>query len=121
MITVEMLTGAIYTFLGLSALVVILTQVFKNLFKTTKRWQNHLISFVTSIVCCAIVLIIGIFGHVGIFAAFCVSCFSSWLMFIGIIIACTLMANGEWSYDVAKKFLQLIGLLVKEPVPEKKK
>lgn len=118
MITIEMLTGAIYTFIGLSALIVILTQVFKDLFKSAKRWQNHLIAFGTSLIACGIVLLIGIFGHVGLFAAFCVKCFSSWLMFVGIVIACTFMANGQWTYDVAKKFLELIGLLAKEPVPE---
>lgn len=115
-----MITAALYSFIGLSALVVALTQVFKNLLKTTERWQNHLTSFCTSLVCCGIVLLIGIFGHIGIFEMFCTSCVSSWLMFAGIVVACTLMANGTWSYKAAKKFLELIGLLTKEPETEEK-
>lgn len=111
MITVEMVTAALYSFIGLSALIVALTQVFKNIFKSEERWQNHLIAFCTSLGCCGIVLAIGIFAHIGIFELFCVSCVSSWLLFAGIVIACTFMANGQWSYDTAKKFLELIGLL----------
>ena len=119
MITVEMLTAAVYTFMGLSALIVILTQIVKDLFKTTKGWQNHLAAFGTSLVTTAVVLLIGIYGGVGLFAGFCTVCLSSWLLFAGIVIACTFMANGQWSYDVAKKFLELIGLLTNKPVPEK--
>lgn len=119
MITVEMLTAAVYTFLGLSALIVVLTQIVKNLFKTDKVWQNHLAAFCTSLVTTGVVLLIGIYGGIGIFAGFCTTCFSSWLLFAGIVISCTFMANGQWSYDVAKKFLELIGLLTNKPVPEK--
>lgn len=124
MITVEMITAAIYTFIGLSALIVVLTQIFKDLFKTEKRWQNHLVAFCTSLVCCGIVLAIGIFANIGLFAAFCTTCLSSWLMFAGIVLSCTFMANGQWSYETAKNFLELIGLLTKKPEPndeEKKK
>lgn len=120
MITVEMLTAAVYTFIGLSALIVVLTQIVKDLFKTTKDWQNHLAAFCTSLVTTGIVLLIGIYGGVGIFAGFCTVCASSWLLFAGIVIACTFMANGQWSYEVAKKFLELIGLLTKQPIPNKK-
>ena len=119
MITIDMITAALYSFMGLSALCVALTQVFKNIFKTEKRWQNHLICFLTSLVCCGIVLCLGIFGHMGIFEAFCTVCLSSWLMFAGIVLTCTGMANGMWSYDIAKQILELIGLLTHEPVPNK--
>jgi hypothetical protein len=119
MITIEMLTAAVYTFMGLSALIVVLTQIVKDLFKTTKRWQNHLVAFITSLVCCGAVLLIGIYGGVGIFAGFCTVCASSWLLFTGIIVSCTLMANGTWSYEFAKQFLELIGLLTKQPTPNK--
>lgn len=121
MITVEMLTAAVYTFMGLSALIVILTQIVKDLFKTTKDWQNHLAAFCTSLVTTGAVLLIGIYGGIGLFAGFCTVCASSWLLFAGIVIACTFMANGQWTYDVAKKFLELIGLLTNKPVPEKEK
>ena len=121
MITVEMLTAAVYTFIGLSALIVVLTQIVKDLFKTTKDWQNHLAAFCTSLVTTGIVLLIGIYGGVGIFAGFCTVCASSWLLFAGIVIACTFMANGQWSYEVAKKFLELIGLLTNQPTPNKSK
>ena len=119
MITVEMLTAAVYTFIGLSALIVVFTLIVKDLFKTTKDWQNHLAAFCTSLVTTGIVLLIGIYGGVGIFAGFCTVCASSWLLFAGIVIACTFMANGQWSYEVAKKFLELIGLLTNKPVPDK--
>jgi hypothetical protein len=118
MITIEMITAALYSFIGLSALIVTLTQIFKDLFKADKRWQNHLIAFITSLVTCGAVLAIGIFSNIGIFAEFCTSCVSSWLLFAGIVISCTFMANGQWSYEVAKQFLELIGLLTRKPEPE---
>ena len=119
MITIEMLTAAVYTFMGLSALIVVLTQIVKDLFKTTEKWQNHLAAFITSLVCCGVVLLIGLYGGVGLFAGFCTVCLSSWLLFAGIVLSCTLMANGTWSYEFAKKFLELIGLLTNQPVPNK--
>ena len=116
-----MLTAAVYTFMGLSALIVILTQIVKDLFKTTKDWQNHLAAFLTSLVTTGAVLLIGIYGGVGLFAGFCTVCLSSWLLFAGIVISCTFMANGQWTYEFAKKFLELIGLLTNQPVPNKDK
>ena len=121
MITIEMISAALYSFLGLSALNVALTQVLKDMFKTDKRWQNHLLAFITSLVTSGIVLAIGIFNNIGIFAAFCTSCASSWILFAGIVISCTFICNGQWSYEVAKKFLELIGLLTRKPEPEPNK
>lgn len=117
MITIEMISAAIFSFLGLSALIVAVTQMLKNLFKSEERWLNHLLSFAASLVCTGIVLLIGVHYGIGIFAAFCLNCLSSWTTFAGMVIANTGVANGMWSYEVAKDILRFVGLLNKEEDP----
>jgi len=127
MITIEMLTAAVYSFMGLAALVVALTQVFKNWFANVswykkakeggKKWADHLLAFAASLVCNGAVLGIGLYYGIGIFTAFCVACLSSWLLFIGSFICCAFVANGQWSYEFMQKVLEWIKLL---PTPTKK-
>lgn len=127
MITIEMLTAAIYSFMGLAALVVALTQIFKNGFSKAewykkakeagKKWPDHMFSFISSFICNAAVLGIGLYFGIGIFTAFCLTCLSSWLLFIGSFICCGFVANGEWSYEFMQKILEWIKLL---PVQSKK-
>lgn len=115
MITIEMISAAIYTVIGLAALVVALTQLLKNwLNKGQKRWVSHLLSFVTSLVCCTVVMLIGAYSGIGIFAAFCMTCVSSWFMFVGTVLGCTGIANGLWTYDFVQKILEWIKLLPKK-------
>lgn len=126
MITIETITAALYSLMGLAALVVIMTQIFKDwASKSTwyvkaksdgKKWPDHLMSFIASLLCTGVVLAIGIFMNVGIFADFCVSCFTSWLMIVGVVIGCTGFANGLWSYEFMQKILEWINLL---PKPDK--
>lgn len=121
MITFEMLTAAIYSLVGLAALVTAVTQIFKNLWsKADKKWVNHLLSFIASIICCGAVLFIGANWGIGVFAAFCFACLDSWLMFIGTVIGCALIANGLWTYDYMQKVLEWINLLPKNTKPENK-
>ena len=40
MITIEMLTAAVYSFMGLAALVVALTQIFKNCFANADWYKK---------------------------------------------------------------------------------
>lgn len=130
MITIEMLTAAVYSFMGLAALVVALTQIFKNCFanadwykkakENKKKWADHLLAFIASFVCNAAVLGIGIYFGIGVFTAFCLTCLSSWLLFIGSFICCAFVANGEWSYDFMQKVLEWIRLLPTPTTKEKK-
>lgn len=117
-ITIDMITGAIYSLAGLSALVVVLTQIFKNWWnKSGKRWVNHLLSFFSAILCNGAVLAIGLIWSVGIYADFDVNSFMSWLMIIGTTAGCGLVANGLWSYNFMKTFLEWLKLM---PKPETK-
>lgn len=121
MITIEMLTAAIYSFMGLAALVVVLTQIFKNGFANAewykkakeagKKWPDHMFAFISSFICNAAVLGIGLYFGIGVFSAFCLACLSSWLLFIGSFICCGFVANGEWSYEFMQKILEWIKLL----------
>jgi len=111
-ITLDMITGAIYSLAGLSALIVVLTQIFKNWWnKSGVRWVNHLLSFVTSILCNGVVLAIGLIYGVGVYAGFDVNSFMPWLMWTGTTIGCALISNGLWSYDFMKRFLEWLKLL----------
>lgn len=117
-ITIDMITGAIYSLAGLSALVVVLTQIFKNWWnKSGKRWLNHLLSFFSAILCNGAVLAIGLIQGVGIYAGFDVNSFMSWLMWIGTTILLTGIGNGLWSYNFMKTFLEWLKLM---PKPETK-
>lgn len=128
MITIEMITAALYSLMGLAALVVVVTQIFKDwAAKSTwyqkakeakKKWPDHLLSFIASLLCTGAVLALGIFMNVGIFAGFCVACLTSWLMIVGVVIGCTGFANGLWSYEFMQKILEWIKLL---PTPTAKK
>lgn len=121
MITIEMLTEAVYSFMGLAALVVVLTQLFKNWSENAswykkakesgKKWADHMLAFIASFICNGIVLGIGLYFGIGIFTAFCLTCLSSWLLFIGSFICCAFVANGEWSYEFMQKILEWIKLL----------
>lgn len=124
MITFEMITAAVYSLLGLSALVVALTQILKNWSakfdwykkakEAGKKWPDHMLSFITSFICTGIVLAIGLGFNIGIFAAFCVTCWTSWAFVAGVIIGMTGMANGAWSYEFMQKILEWIKLLPKQ-------
>lgn len=117
-ITLDMITGAIYSLAGLSALVVVLTQIFKNWWnKSGKRWVNHLLSFFSAILCNGAVLAIGLIWGVGMYADFDVNSFMSWLMIIGTTAGCGLVGNGLWSYNFMKTFLEWLKLM---PKPETK-
>lgn len=128
MITIEMLTAAVYSFMGLAVLVVALTQLFKNWSANAswykkakekgKKWADHLLAFIASFICNGAVLGIGLYFGVGIFTAFCLTCLSSWLLFIGSFISCGFVANGQWSYEFMQKILEWIKLL---PTPTKAK
>ena len=130
MITIETITAALYSLMGLAALVVILTQIFKDgaskcawyqkAKDNGKKWPDHMLSFVSSLICTGVVLVLGIFMNVGIFAGFCVSCFNSWLMIVGVVVGCTGFANGLWSYEFMQKILEWIKLLP-TPTPNKEK
>lgn len=111
-ITVEMIREAIFSFAGLSALIVLLTQIFRNWWnKDGKRWVTHLISFLTSLVCNGIVLGIGLIWKVGVYEAFNVSGWTSWLVFVASTFGMTLVANGTFTYEWVKKILEFIHLL----------
>lgn len=124
MITFEMISAAVYSLLGLSALVVALTQVFKNwsakfdwykkVKEAGKKWADHMLSFIASFIGTGIVFAVGMYFNIGIFAAFCVSCVSSWLGLAGIVVGCAGMSNGWWSYEFMQKILEWIKLL---PMP----
>lgn len=118
-ITLDMITGAIYSLAGLSALIVVLTQIFKNWWnKSGIRWVNHLLSFVTSILCNGVVLAIGLIYGVGVYAGFDVNSFMPWLMWTGTTIGCALISNGLWSYDFMKRFLEWLKLLPVNTIKE---
>ena len=111
-ITIDMITGAIYSLAGLSALVVVLTQIFKNWWnKSGKRWVNHLLSFFSSILCNGAVLAIGLIYGIGIYAGFDVNSFMPWFMWAGTTILLTGVANGLYSYDFMRTFLEWLRLI----------
>lgn len=111
-ITLDMITGAIYSLAGLSALVVVLTQIFKNWWnKSGKRWLSHLLSFVSALLCNGGVLACGLIWGIGIYAGFDVNSFMPWLMWIGTTVLLTGLSNGTWSYDFMKRFLEWLKLL----------
>ena len=118
-ITIDMITGAIYSLAGLGALITVLTQLFKKWFKTTEKWQNHLLAFVAAILCNAAVIAIGVTQKIGIYADFDVNSWMSWIMGIGTTILMAGMSNSWWSYEFMKKFLEWLKLMPKpEPEPE---
>ena len=118
LITIDMITSAIYSLAGLSALVVVITQVFKNWWnKKDVRWINHLLSFVVSLLCNAAILAVGLIWHVGIYASFVVSSGMSWLLWVGTTLLLTGLGNGLWSYSFMKKFLDWLKLMPK-PEPQ---
>lgn len=117
-ITIDMITSAIYSLAGLSALVVVITQVFKNWWnKKDERWLSHLLSFVASLLCNGAVLGIGLIWKIGIYAGFDVNSWMSWLMWAGTTILLTGLGNGLWSYSFMKKFLEWLKLMPK-PEPQ---
>lgn len=130
MITIELITAALYSLMGLAAFVVVLTQIFKDWASKSswyqkakandKKWPDHLLSFIASFISTGVVLALGIFMNVGIFAGFCVACFTSWLMIAGVVIGCTGFANGLWSYEFMQKILEWIKLLPTPTVNKKK-
>jgi hypothetical protein len=113
-----MITSAVYELAGLSALVVVLTQIFKDWWnKDGKRWLNHLLSFVASLLCNGAVLGIGLIWGIGLYADFDFHAFMPWLMWTGTTLLCTGVANGLYSYDFMKTFLDWLKLM---PVKTKK-
>lgn len=125
MITFDMLYAAVFSLMGLGALIVALTQVLKKLVVNAnwykeaiaqdKKWPGHLLAFISSLICTSGVLGVGLIWKIGIFTAFCVSCFSSWVSFVSIVLLMTGLANGEWSYEFVKKVLEWIKLFPVEP------
>jgi len=114
-ITIDMITSAIYSLAGLSALVVVITQIFKNWWnKEDKKWINHLLSLIASLLCNGIVLIIGLIWQVGIYAEFSFGSGMSWLMWIGTTLLMTGCSNSLWSFDFMKKFLDWLKLMPKQ-------
>ena len=120
-----MLYAAVFSLMGLGALIVALTQVLKKLVVNAnwykeaiaqdKKWPGHLLAFISSLICSSGVLGVGLIWKIGIFTAFCVSCFSSWVSFVSIVLLMTGLANGEWSYEFVKKVLEWIKLFPVEP------
>lgn len=105
-----------FSFAGVAALVVALTQFLKNVFHLDekypdKKWPKQLMSFVASIVCCFLAVGIGVWTNTGCFAGFCFNCVESWLTFGGTVVFCTGFANGLWTYDFIEKILEFLKLL----------
>ena len=121
MITFDMLYAALFSVMGLGALVVALTQVFKkivanadwykNAVAVGKKWPGHLLAFIASILCVGGVVAVGLIWNVGIFSTFCVACFSSWVNAAALAVLFTGFANGMWSYDFIKKILDWLQLM----------
>lgn len=121
MITFEMLYAALFSVMGLGALVVTLTQVFKkivanaewykNAVAAGKKWPGHLLAFIASVLCVGGVVAVGLIWNVGIFSAFCVACFSSWVNAAALAVLFTGFANGVWSYEFVKKVLEWLQLM----------
>ena len=113
-ITIDMITSSIYSLAGLGALVVVITQVFKNWWnKNNVRWVSHLLSLLASILCNSAVLAVGLIWQTGIYAGFDTSSFMPWLMWIGTTLLLTGIGNGLWSYNFMKKFLDWLKLMPK--------
>lgn len=108
-----------FSFAGVAALVVALTQFLKNKFNFDEKYPDkklpkQLLSVVASIICCFIALGVGLWTNEGCFANFCIDCLSSWVGFVGTVIFCTGFANGLWTYDFIEKILGFINLLPKD-------
>lgn len=117
LITIDMITGAIYSLAGLSALVVVITQVFKNWWnKKDERWVSHLLSLIASLLCNGVVLAIGLIWQVGIYSNFDTSSIMSWLMWVGTTLLMTGCSNSLWSFEFMKKFLDWLKLMPKPEV-----
>jgi hypothetical protein len=118
-----MLYDALFSVMGLGALIVALTKVFKKLVGNAewykkaiadgKKWPGHLLAFIASILCVGGVVAVGLIWNVGIFSAFCVACFSSWLNAVALVLLFTGFANGMWSYEFIKKVLDWLQLMPK--------
>lgn len=121
MITFDMLYAALFSVMGLGALVVALTQVFKkivanadwykNAVAAGKKWPGHLLAFIASVLCVGGVVAVGLIWNVGIFSAFCLTCFSSWVNAAALAVLFTGFANGAWSYEFVKKVLEWLQLM----------
>ena len=119
-----MLYAALFSVMGLGALIVALTQVFKKLvgnaewykkaMAAEKKWPGHLLAFIASILCVGGVVAVGLIWNVGIFSAFCVTCFTSWLNAVALVILFTGFANGMWSYEFIQKILEWLNLMPKD-------
>lgn len=115
-----MLYAALFSVMGLGALIVALTQVFKKLVGNAewykkamadgKKWPGHLLAFIASILCVGGVVAVGLIWNVGIFAAFCVTCLTSWVNAVALVLLFTGFANGMWSYEFIKKVLEWLKL-----------
>lgn len=121
MITLEMLTEAIYSMAGLIALAVVLTQIGKDAFnKQDKRWVSHLISWIVGILLNFAVWGVGQIWQIGMYAEVDLTNIQHIIVFAAGIVSTALAANGTWSYEFVKKFLEWIHLLPKNTPVENK-
>jgi hypothetical protein len=108
-----------FSFAGVTALVIALTQLLKNKLKLDEKFPDkklpkQILSLVVSILCCGLALLMGHFYETGMFADFQVNSFKSWFDFVIKFILCTISANGLWSYD----FIRSLGVIKLPPKVE---
>lgn len=105
-----------FSFAGVAALTVALTQWSKNIFHIDekypgKKWPSQLLSFASSVICCFLAVGIGVLTNVGCFAEFAFNSVESWFTFLGTVVFCTGFANGLWTYTFMEKILGFLKLI----------
>lgn len=103
------------SYAGISALVILLTQVVCNLFKITGKPKQY-IAWGMSVVIVAIAVLFGVYGGFGAFVGWKVTQLIDWAQAIAVAIGCGLSANGLYDWDVIRAVLKWLGLDKKEAI-----
>lgn len=98
------------SYAAISALVVLVCQLFSNWFNLSGQVKQY-VSWGVSVVIAAIAVLLGACLDFGAFAGWEVANWYDWLQAIAVAIGCGLVANGLYDWEVIQKFLKALGLL----------
>ena len=97
------------SYAGISALVVLVTQMICNLFKVTGKPKQY-VSWGVSVLVVAAAVLLGVYGNIGVFTGWCVSSLYDWACSIAITIGCGLVSNGLYDWELIRTVLKWLGL-----------
>lgn len=96
------------SYAGISALVILLTQVVCNFFKITGKTKQY-VSWIISVLVVAVAILFGVYGGFGVFVGWQVNQLIDWACAISVAIGCGLCANGLYDWEVIKSVLKWLG------------